>query len=104
MRGNTERVSQVIEQHRKEKAEQFSLVYTSQPSVGRSLALASRGLKTGFGGVPLPQSKQAPRGPRLVAPDTVDMECESTKNLPERTKFRIAHIGLKLERRLNLKE
>ena len=91
----------MIQQHRKEKAEQFALVYTSQPSVGRSVALASRGLKTGFGGVGSPQSKHATRRPRLLAPDTVNMDTESTKNLPERTKFRIAHIGLKLEARLD---
>lgn len=104
IRSNRERVSHVIEQHRKEKKEQFSLVYTNQPSVGRSLALASRGLKTGFEGLALPQSKQTTRATTLLSPDTVNIENISGKNIPERTKFKIAHIGLKLEARLNLDE
>jgi len=99
--GNRERGSQVIGQHRREKTQELSLLRASEPNVGRSVALASRGLKAGFGGLPGPPSKQASRGGTLFSGGAVNIGALSSRNVPERAKFKIATIGVKLEERLH---
>ena len=104
LRSNRERGSQVVGQHRREKTQQLSLLRASEPNVGRSVALASRGLKAGFAGLPGPPSKQASRGGTLYSGGAVNIGDLSSRNVPERTKFKIATIGVKLEERLHFSD